>query len=185
MSLLVLLNVHFCLLNSSNQKSRQDSLLAFQLVTYLRFIPTILISFFLVLIYNLKVCGSLLYFIYLFIFYFFFLYSHNTVISYYFFFTYSKHMVVLYHLNLFNFFNSHFQNNLIRHHQLVFYFIFKRNIVKSKYDFFRVDLNLKKIKEFIPNNLRTRKPLLMEEQNNIYIYIYIYIYIISIHCSKM
>ena len=61
-------------------------------------------------------------------------------------------MVVLYHLNLFKFFYSHFQNNSVRHHQLVFYFIFKRNIVKSKYDFFRVDLNLKKIKESIPKN---------------------------------
>ena len=34
------------------------------------------------------------------------------------------------------------------------YFIFKRNIVKSKYDLFRVDINLKKIKESIPKNSR-------------------------------
>ena len=30
------------------------------------------------------------------------------------------------------FFHSHSQNNLLRHHQLVFYFIFKRKRVKSK-----------------------------------------------------
>ena len=74
----------------------------------------------------------------------------------FFFFTKSKHMVVPYHLYLLFFFLFLFlfSKQFSVHHQLVFHFIFKRNRVKSKFDFFKVDLKLKKIKEYISNNSR-------------------------------
>ena len=49
-----------------------------------------------------------------------------------------------------SFFHSHSQNNSARHHQLVFYFIFKIKRVKFKSDFFMVDINLRKIRESTP-----------------------------------